>query len=236
MKALSPILDAFRGSQRKPTLILLISSPLLLFWRYCCTPEILADLFRPAAAGHAQMVGALAHFVSCLLLFAVLPAAIVKFVFRERLRDYGFGLGNTRLTLRSFLVLGPLFILGGWAAAGDAAVAAKFPVNPAAGQSSALFALHASVYFLFYLGWEFYFRGFLLFGLRDAVGSANAVLIQVLASSLVHIGSPASETFGAILGGILWGVLALRTRSILSGLGQHFLLGVSLDWVLCMES
>ncbi|MCX7428481.1 MAG: CPBP family glutamic-type intramembrane protease, partial [Planctomycetia bacterium] len=64
-------------------------------------------------------------------------------------------------------------------------------------------------------------------------GDANAVLVQVLASTLLHIGKPGSEAFGAIFGGLLWGVLVYRTRSLLSGLVQHALLGLSLDWFLC---
>ena len=36
-----------------------------------------------------------------------------------------------------------------------------------------------------------------------------------------------------IAGGILWGLLAFRTRSLLSGLMQHFLLGLAVDWFLC---
>ena len=45
------------------------------------------------------------------------------------------------------------------------------PINPAAGRSLSFFALHAAAYFLYYAGWEFYFRGFLLFGLRDSLVS-----------------------------------------------------------------
>lgn len=96
-----------------------------------------------------------------------------------------------------------------------------------------LFALHAVCYFLYYVGWEFYFRGFMLIGLEEGLGRSNALLVQVMASCLLHIGSPATETFGAILGGLLWGLLVFRTRSLLSGLVQHYLLGISLDWFIC---
>ena len=108
----------------------------------------------------------------------------------------------------------------------------KFPINPQAGASAGSFAVHAATYLLFYLGWEFYFRGFMQFGLRQALGDVNTVLVQVLASALLHIGGPASEVYGAIFGGMLWGMLAFRTRSLLSGLVQHYFLGVSLDWFL----
>jgi membrane protease YdiL (CAAX protease family) len=236
MKLLRPVIDALTGPRLKPTVILFLSSPLLLVWKYYCTPQV----FATQCLGHltteqAASVGAVCHFLSCLLLLGVAPALLVKCLFRERLRDYGVGLGIPLRTLRTFLIFGPLFALCGYLASDSAAMRAVFPVNPQAGQSATLFALHAATYLLYYVGWEFYFRGFLLFGLRDSVGDVNAVLIQVLASSLLHIGSPASEAFGAVLGGLLWGILALRTRSLLSGLGQHFLLGITLDAAICFD-
>jgi membrane protease YdiL (CAAX protease family) len=233
MKALSPIVDAFRSPQRKPTIILLVTSPLLLVWKYGCAPDVLGQLFVWLPEDEALSAGALLHFLSALVLLGLVPAAIVKWVFGERLRDYGCGFGIPGRTVGTFLLFAPLFFLGGMFASSDAAILEKFPVNPLAGRDPSSFALHAAAYFAYYLGWEFYFRGFLLFGLRDTMGDANALLIQVMASSLLHIGSPASETFGAIPGGILWGILTLRNRSFLSALGQHYVLGLSLDWFIC---
>lgn len=232
---LEPVYNAARGDSLKPTLILLVSSPLLLSWRYYGTPEFYRQYLAPILSlpGDPGAAGAVYSFISAFLLLGVLPAVMVRFVFRERLRDYGVSLGVRVRTVRTLLLLAPVFLLAGWLGAGNAALAEHFPINPRAGETPAAFALHAATYFLYYVGWEFYFRGFLLFGLRDAVGDANAVLIQTLASVLLHIGSPAPEAFGAIFGGLLWGMLALRTRSLLSGLGQHFLLGISLDYFLC---
>jgi membrane protease YdiL (CAAX protease family) len=124
-------------------------------------------------------------------------------------------------------------LLAAWLGSANPGLAAKFPINPSAGNSAAMFALHAVTYLLFYVGWEFYFRGFLLFGLRKSMGDANAVLVQALLSALMHIGDPVHEAFGAIPVGILWGMLALRTGSILTTLCQHFTVGLGLDAFLC---
>ncbi|MEE8452049.1 MAG: CPBP family intramembrane glutamic endopeptidase [Thermoguttaceae bacterium] len=110
---------------------------------------------------------------------------------------------------------------------------AEYPVNKSAANSPAMFGLHACTYALFYPGWEFHFRGFLQFGLRGRLGLINAILIQVMASSLLHIGKPPAETFAAIGGGVVWGVIAHRTQSLLPGLLQHFLLGIALDYFIC---
>ena len=144
------------------------------------------------------------------MLLGVVPAVVVKLLFRERLSDYGVGLGVARRTWWSLALFTPVFLAAAYGASLDPEFLAKFPINPQAGSSPSMFAVHAVTYGLFYLGWEFYFRGFLLFGLRDSLGAVNAVLIQTLASALLHIGSPATESFGAVLGGLLWGALALR--------------------------
>jgi membrane protease YdiL (CAAX protease family) len=116
-------------------------------------------------------------------------------------------------------------------------VRGAYPINPSAGDSAAAFALHCATYLLFYVGWEFHFRGFLQGTLRETMGPANALLVQVAASCLLHFGKPTSEVFGSIGGALLWGLLAYYTRSILSGLAQHVALGVSLDafLVLCRQ-
>jgi membrane protease YdiL (CAAX protease family) len=232
VKSLRPIVDAFRRPQLKPTVILIASSLLLLAWKYGCSEAFYANHFG-STLGPVDVGAAVYHFVGCFVLLGIVPVLVVKFGFRERLCDYGVRLGIGRRTLVTFLCFTPIFALAAWWSSDDPDILQKFPINPRAGQSPAMFTMHAVTYLLYYVGWEFYFRGFMLFGLRQSLGDVNAVLIQTMASALLHIGSPASETFGAIFAGLLWGTLAIRTRSVLSGLGQHFVLGITLDAFIC---
>lgn len=219
---------AFEPPQRGPTVILLAATVLMLLWAYFGSPAFCAGLLaQPGEDGRAA--GAIASFGAAFLLLGVIPAAIVRLVLRAPLVDYGLGVGDARRTLRITLFLAPLFVVAALVGSRDPAILAKFPLNPRAGESAGWFALHAATYLLFYLGWEFLFRGFLLFGLRPAIGDTSAVLVQTMASALLHIGSPAAETFGAIPAGVLWGAIALSTRSLLPGLVHHFLLGLLLD-------
>ena len=179
--------------------------------------------------------GARKHWAAFFLM-GVFPMLIVKFVFREKLSDYGVGWGVRKRTIRSFFMLAPILFAVGWASGlGDAGRAfyTVYPYNPAAGVSWSALILHTISYFcLYYFAWEFMFRGFLLRGLAPTVGFSTAVWIQVVISTALHYGHPASETFGCIAGGLFWGFLALRTRSIFAGWGQHALLGIALDWSL----
>ncbi len=164
-------------------------------------------------------------------LMGVIPALCVKFLFKESLAQYGLTLGDARRTVRTFLTFAPIMLLLGWLSADEKAFYDVYPYNPAAGASWRLLALHSASYlFLYYAAWEFMFRGFIQRGLEGTVGATTAVLIQVLASTMLHYGHPASETFGCVAGGFLWGFLAIRTRSLASGWAQHALLGIALDW------
>jgi membrane protease YdiL (CAAX protease family) len=59
---------------------------------------------------------------------------------------------------------------------------------------------------------EFFFRGFLIFGLKDRLKEV-AIFVQVIPFVLVHIGKPEIETLSTILTGILFGYIAYRGRS-----------------------
>lgn len=78
------------------------------------------------------------------------------------------------------------------------------------------------------IGWEFIWRGFMLFGLEKKFGY-YAVLIQMIPFVILHNGKPFLETLGAIPGGIALGLLALRTRSIYYCVAVHIGVMFSID-------
>lgn len=88
--------------------------------------------------------------------------------------------------------------------------------------------------------WEFFFRGFLLFGLARArfLGVAGAIFVQTLPFTLLHwsvvpgASKPPLEIASAFFGGIILGVLAWRTRSFVYGFLIHWAISVTLDLML----
>lgn len=172
--------------------------------------------------------------IAALVLFGLVPMGIVRFVFRERLADYGLRPGIVKLTVRSFLLTAPPIVLIAVRTGCDPAFFDVYPFNEALRPSNAdigcgVFAIHAVTYAGYYFGWEFLFRGFLQHGLSERCGLPTAILVQTLASTMLHYGHPGVEVAASIVAGLFWGFLAVRTRSILSGWAQHTLLGVVLD-------
>lgn len=225
-----------RSADRRATIIL-ISTPLLgiLFVYFGSKPFYLQHLASSfVLGGNTELTAGLFTFASAFVYFGLIPALIVKFVFREPLSTYGVRLGDLSFGWKAFAVVAPVMVLLSLLASRMPDFLAQYPMNRAAGDGPLSFADHAIAYLFYYAGWEFGFRGFVQCGLRDELGDWNAILIQTLASSILHIGKPLGETVGAVLGGLVWGVIAFRSRSLLVPLLTHWVLGVSLDlFIVC---
>lgn len=62
--------------------------------------------------------------------------------------------------------------------------------------------------------WEFFFRGFMLFGLRK-LGFTVANFIQTVIFFLMHIGKPGPELYSTLLTGLIFGYLTWKCKSVL---------------------
>lgn len=171
------------------------------------------------------------YYVATAVLFGLLPALVIRFFRRESLADYGLRIGDWKFGLRSVAILLPLIsLLFLLPAAAMEDMRATYPVDRAAGDSLLRFLVHSGGrMLLFYTAWEFLFRGFLLFGMRRITGDAVAICVQTIPSALWHINYPAGELYMSIAAGLLFGWLALRTRSMLWPLLLHAGIGVVTD-------
>jgi membrane protease YdiL (CAAX protease family) len=225
----------FSGDNKKPAIILLLAPVLLTTVKYYGSNIFylseLSSWFNPF--GDAQRTAELYAYFFSFVLLGLLSLIIIKFVFKEKLSSYGLQLGDWRFGLKAFLVLAPIFVLGSYMSKNNPEFLAQYPMFKGASASPAMFVSHVFAYLVFYIGWETYFRGFIQFGLRESVGDWQAILIQTALSCIVHIGKPAGEIYSSILGGLVWGIIAFRARSIVFIILLHWLLGVSLDFFIC---
>src|SRR5262249_61756933 len=79
-----------------------------------------------------------------------------------------------------------------------------------------------------FFGLEIFFRGFWLSGLRKTMGS-GAIFAMCVPYCMIHFGKPYFETCGAVIAGIALGSLAMRTKSIYSGVLVHVTVALSMD-------
>lgn len=147
------------------------------------------------------------------ILYFIIPMLITLVVFREDPREYGFSLGDWRMGL--------LITLGG--------IVLMAPILWYLNRGDASMQNYYSPYveylpwntFLDLFGWEFMFRGWLLFGYVRRFG-ADGIWLQAVPFALAHVGKPAVETFSTIFGGFLFGWVAYKTRSFVYPLLIHW--------------
>lgn len=138
------------------------------------------------------------------VLYFVIPLLITLVIFRQKPREYGFTFGDWKLglayTLGGILLMAPaIYLLG----RGNASMQSYY-----AGHLSGL----PWTTFLDLFGWEFFFRGWILFAYARRFGH-DALWLQAVPFALAHIGKPEIETLSTIIGGFAFGWVAWRTKS-----------------------
>lgn len=169
-------------------------------------------------------------FMGDIIVLFVIPLLIVFFVFKQKPSEYGLQAGdyNTGLKLSALFLSVMAVII--WFVSSSNDFINSYPVIEQAKSSWRIFFIYEFGLFLYMIAWEFIWRGFMLFGLYPKFGN-YAILIQMIPFVILHNGKPAIETFGAILGGVFLGVLAIRTRSIFYCIITHFGVMFCIDFI-----
>ena len=144
------------------------------------------------------------NYLDGIFLYVVIPLAITVVIFREDPKSFGFTFGDWKtgllLTFLGLVLMAPIIWYLGknnqgmstyYAYAGEGLIWKK--------------ALEI-------FGWEYIFRGWILFGYAKKYGS-DALWIQAVPFAVAHLGKPDIETLSTIFGGFAFGWVAWRTGS-----------------------
>lgn len=162
--------------------------------------------------------------------YFIIPALIIKLLFKSRLHDFGFTFGDYNAGIK--LSLGFIFLMLPviWFVSSEPAFGAVYPLLGQARDSWTIFIIYEAGLFIYLIAWEFIWRGYMLFGLKEKFGY-YAILIQMIPFLILHDGKPPIETFGVIFGGIALGILAYRTKSIYYCIVVHACIMFSIDLI-----
>ncbi|MFT3836719.1 MAG: type II CAAX endopeptidase family protein [Myxococcaceae bacterium] len=240
---LKPYLRELGG---EATVIMIASSALLVVSHYQGATGYFRVVTGTTFDTHpAQMV--LSHlwwFCSALVLYMPLPLLIAYGTKGSFNRSYGLRLGDWRAGLKIAglllaVMLPAVFIAsrlkafeGQYPLAGPSAYTLR-PQGKPEQLSWTLFLVYEAGYMAYFIGWEFFFRGWMLNGLLPRFGRAGAILIQMAPFAIMHLGKAELEALGSIIAGIALGVLALRTRSFWYGALLHMAVAL---WMDCLVS
>lgn len=142
----------------------------------------------------------------------LIPVAILVLGFRRRPAEIGLGAGNWRLALSLAAAYLPLVVAGTWVLSAGADFQADYPHFGGAQREWRLFLLYEALFLFYWIGWEYLWRGFVLFGTAPAFGPTGAVFVQMVPFALLHAQKPVAEAYLSILGGVALGALVWRCR------------------------
>ncbi len=159
-------------------------------------------------------------WISSPLYFAVLPLLTILLILRKNPLDFGLRSGNVKV----------------WSLYVVATVIVAVPIlyfasrNPTLSRYYTVADLNIATYsaqtLVYLIAWEFIFRGFLLFGLKDKFKEAS-ILVQMVPFVLLHLGKPEIETLSTIITGMYFGWVAYRGNSFWPAFIIHAFINIS---------
>lgn len=175
-----------------------------------------------------NLFGFLYWFAGDFVLLLIIPLLLIKYKFNGKISDYGFSIKNRKFGSQLILTFFILFIPVAWLLTSSEYFALNHPYLNSARTDFFIFLIFEIGMAFYIFAWEFFWRGFFLFGLEEKFG-AYAILIQMLPFVFLHFGKPFGETIASIFGALILGMLAFKTRSFIYGFILHFLMMIILD-------
>ena len=176
-----------------------------------------------------SLIAALWNIGFALVFLLILPAGLMK-ALGDSLRRVGLGVGNWRFGVPVTLIASLVAVVVMALSSTDLSLQLTYPwAGEWVGASPTNLLIWAFLYALYYVSFEFFYRGFMLRVIEPVWGLSAAIWTQTLASTLIHLGKPPAETFAALFAGLLFAVLAVRGRSLLYPIVLHLIIGLSTD-------
>ncbi len=163
-----------------------------------------------------------------LLGYVIIPILVIRYVFKERLRDYGLAWNEVGRYMPWCIFIVLLVVSFAYFASYRSDFLNHYPFYDLAQRSIVDLLLWECIYIAQFVFLEFFFRGFLLHSCQRRFG-ATALFIMVVPYVMIHFSKPWLEASGALLFGLVLGLIALRSRSIWGGVFIHTSVALSMD-------
>lgn len=224
----------FPGMGARPLWLASLATILLVLYHYHGGgPDAPAWFLERSAAWmgvpHVELHRHLWAHLSALVLLMLVPLAICFAIEGWTPRDLGFRVRGTGRETFVVLALWAAMIPLVWWVHDTESFARTYPRFLPARHDATLYVIYEGLYLIKWIAWEFFFRGFMLFGFgKDLLH--RAVLASTVPFTLMHFGKPELETLGALVAGLVLCFIALRSKSIWPGVLLHWLVASTMDF------
>ena len=150
----------------------------------------------------------------------VIPVLALLLLFKRRPAEIGLGLGDWKLASVLALLYLPVVAIGTWVLSDGADFQAQYPHYQPAAHNWKFFFIYQALFLFYWIGWEYLWRGYVLFGTAHTFG-LYAIFVQTVPFALLHLQKPLPEALLSIVGGVALGALVWRCRSFWIAVPLH---------------
>lgn len=244
----SRIAPLFEGLGGEPGVIVVGASVALIVSHYQGSAGYLRNIVGASLDSHPwnPVFGFFWWFGTSGFLYLVFPLVLAfatRGSFNER---YGLQLGDWRAGLSITALFLLVMLPATWVASKMESFRGIYPLAGNAAYTLSLgggktqvswtvFLTYELGYLLYFVAWEFLFRGWMIHGTAPKLGKGTAILMTVIPFAVMHLGKAELETLGSIVAAIALGILSVRTRSMLYGALIHGTVAIWMDWLSAKE-
>jgi membrane protease YdiL (CAAX protease family) len=216
---------------RKPVIVLLVSTICLIGLNFFTNASTLPFAGQGFRGTHYLFYHYSYWAVASSFFYLALPIIVIKFLFKERLRDYGWKreqfFGYYKIYALIFLFIFPLILIASY----SPQFQATYPFYVPAGEDFfPYYVVWEIVYVVQFFALEFFFRGFMIHGLKNDLGIFS-IFVMVIPYCMIHFSKPLAECLGSVFAGVFLGLMSYKTRSIWMGSLLHTAAALSMNWL-----
>lgn len=185
------------------------------------------NYFSPPAASvrkilYSRLMGA--------ILFGFVPLMIIILVFQRPPGAYGLASDHLVKSILWWIPVALAGVVINYYGARSKKNLMMYPQMRVEQWNRGLLAVSAMSWIIYLAGYEFLFRGFLLFSCLKSFGYWPSVIINLSLYSLVHISKGYREAIGSLFFGFLLCYVTLRLGSFWFALFVHITMALSNEW------
>jgi membrane protease YdiL (CAAX protease family) len=170
------------------------------------------------------------HRLSGAILYGLIPLLVILLVFRMPVIDFGSNTDHLAKSLIWWLPAAVLVVIINYYTVRNKNHLAQYPQIRVKQWNSGLVTLSAVSWITYLAGYEFMFRGFLLFSCFESFGYWPAIIINISLYSLVHLPKGPTETIASVFFGFILSCLTIELGSFWFALMIHITLALSNEW------
>ena len=163
-------------------------------------------------------------------LFGLIPVLIIVLVFQRPLNQYGFAVDYLKKSFLWWIPVAAVVVAVSYFEARRKNNLAMYPQIRVSQWNGGLLAVSALSWIIYLVGYEFLFRGFMLFSCLESFGYWPAIIINVSLYSLFHVFKGSREAFGSLFFGFLLCYLTLYLGSFWFAIFIHVTMALSNEW------